>query len=118
MAISLENGELFDKITLQGDEKARFFHEATEAIRMRDDFMAMASHELNTPTASRELLLQGIQKWNIPASGAPERVCDVAERGDAPLNVSCMQAGRLATPSSRSTASRADTAGEMREPST
>ena len=40
-------------------DNARLYREAKEAIRLRDDFLSIASHELNTPIASLKLATQG-----------------------------------------------------------
>lgn len=63
---------------------AALYHEAQEAVQVRDRFLAMAAHELRTPLAS--LLLQ-VQRLGCKASGeqaldpAPLRTqCTVIER--------------------------------------
>jgi NO-binding membrane sensor protein with MHYT domain/signal transduction histidine kinase len=43
-------------------ENARLFHEAQEAIRVRDEFLSIASHELNTPLTPLQLHLQRLQR--------------------------------------------------------
>ncbi len=72
---------------------------------MRDEFLAIASHELYTPVTSLQLLVQGLRTGTIPAS--PEtlsRTFGVAERQtkkltrliDELLNVSRIQRSGLA----------------------
>ena len=39
-------------------DNARLYREATEAVRLRDEFLSIASHELNTPITSLKLLSQ------------------------------------------------------------
>ena len=46
-------------------DNARLYRDAQEAIRLRDDFISVASHELNTPLTSLMLSLQSLLK--IPA---------------------------------------------------
>jgi predicted ATPase/signal transduction histidine kinase len=41
-------------------ENARLYGEAQEAVRVRDEFLSVASHELNTPMASLALSLGGL----------------------------------------------------------
>jgi signal transduction histidine kinase/NO-binding membrane sensor protein with MHYT domain len=43
-------------------ENARLYHEAQEAIRVRDEFLSIASHELNTPLTPLQLHLQRLQR--------------------------------------------------------
>jgi predicted ATPase/signal transduction histidine kinase len=50
-------------------DNARLYREAREAIRLRDEFLSIASHELNTPIASLKLLTQGIEQGSIEPSG-------------------------------------------------
>jgi signal transduction histidine kinase len=42
-------------------DNARLYREATEAIRLRDEFLSIASHELNTPVAALKLLSEGFE---------------------------------------------------------
>lgn len=44
------------------DENARLFEEAREAVRVRDDFLAIASHELRTPLTPLQLMVQALGK--------------------------------------------------------
>jgi signal transduction histidine kinase len=50
IAISLENSLLFEALTGQVEERK-------EAVRLRDEFLSIASHELNTPMTSLALTL-------------------------------------------------------------
>jgi predicted ATPase/signal transduction histidine kinase len=43
-------------------DNARLYREAREAIRLRDEFLSIASHELNTPIASLQLLAQAMEE--------------------------------------------------------
>jgi signal transduction histidine kinase len=49
-------------------ENARLFREVQEAIRLRDEFLAVASHELNTPLASLRLTVQGLEDGSLGES--------------------------------------------------
>jgi signal transduction histidine kinase len=41
---------------------AHHFHQTQQALRLRDDFIAIASHELNTPLTALKLQLGGLQR--------------------------------------------------------
>jgi hypothetical protein len=43
-------------------ERERLFHEAQEAIRVRDDFLTIASHELKTPLTPLSLRLASLER--------------------------------------------------------
>ncbi|MFL5347850.1 MAG: PAS domain S-box protein [Hyalangium sp.] len=43
-------------------ERARLFREAQEAVRMRDDFLTIASHELKTPLTPLSLRLANLER--------------------------------------------------------
>lgn len=43
-------------------ENARLFKESREAIAIRDDFLSIASHELNTPLTALQLQLQSLKR--------------------------------------------------------
>ncbi len=64
-------------------DNARLLHEANEAIRMRDDFLAMASHDMRTPLAVILANLQLARRRLVGQDAAhPEVVqnLDAAER--------------------------------------
>jgi predicted ATPase/signal transduction histidine kinase len=42
-------------------EHARLYQEAREAVRLRNEFLSVASHELNTPTAALQLSIQSLR---------------------------------------------------------
>ncbi len=77
---------------------------AESAIRLRDDFLAIASHELYTPIASQKLALQSMLREASKSGARPPRLLSRAEVQcrrlerlvEQLLDVSTIQAGRLA----------------------
>jgi len=88
---------------LRDERQART--EAEEAVRLRDEFIAIASHELRTPLTSLQLAMQGLERRLAPgmdfawARSAVARcnrqVWRLAALIDQLLDVSRIQAGRL-----------------------
>ncbi|MFZ6184461.1 AAA family ATPase [Nannocystis pusilla] len=85
-------------------ENARLYREAQEAVRLRDEFLSIASHELRTPVNSLQLVVQGLTRG--AAGSSPERTLRalaLAERQivrmtrliEELLEVSRLQVGRL-----------------------
>jgi signal transduction histidine kinase len=64
-------------------DNAQLYEERQEAVRLRDEFMVVASHELNTPAAALMLSLRGLH-MSIRRKPIEERVvdevADIAER--------------------------------------
>ncbi|HYI67574.1 MAG TPA: ATP-binding protein [Candidatus Limnocylindrales bacterium] len=61
-------------------DNARLLHEANEAIRMRDDFLAMASHDMRTPLA---VILANLQLARRRVAGHHAEQADVIQNLDA-----------------------------------
>jgi predicted ATPase/signal transduction histidine kinase len=57
-------------------ENARLYQAAQEAVRVRDDFLAIASHELKTPITAMKLQVQSIRR----AMGAREQEAHTEDR--------------------------------------
>lgn len=47
-------------------DNARMFQREKEAVERREDFLAVAAHELNTPVTSLKLLVQGLLRRDTP----------------------------------------------------
>ncbi|WP_163866157.1 AAA family ATPase [Myxococcus eversor] len=85
-------------------DNARLYRESQDAIRLRDEFLSVASHELNTPLTSLRLMVQTLLRHT------PQGLPPVAIRGlrtldsqslklatlvEEMLDISRLQAGRL-----------------------
>jgi PAS domain S-box-containing protein len=89
-------------------DNARLYREARNAIRLREEFLSIASHELKTPTTTLQLHVQSLlgALARNPAALAPERLrhsLETVERQvkrqtklvNEMLDVSRLSAGRL-----------------------
>ncbi len=86
-------------------ENARLYREAREAVRKRDDFLSVASHELKTPLTSLKLTVAALER-EASRVGTPEtfrarldriqtQSTRLAGLVDQLLDVSRMSAGKL-----------------------
>ncbi|HEX8700798.1 MAG TPA: PAS domain-containing sensor histidine kinase [Myxococcaceae bacterium] len=68
-------------------ENARLYHEAQDAVRLRDEFLGIASHELKTPLTPLRLKLQMLQRQTNGAmlESTPLQVERVSESLDVAL---------------------------------
>ncbi|NMO22197.1 histidine kinase [Pyxidicoccus fallax] len=101
--------ELGEQLANQAAENARLYREAQEAVRLRDEFLSVASHELKTPLTPLQLKLQGIQReasrapgGQVPAGqvvraveGAEQQVRKLAGLVNELLDVARLTEGRL-----------------------
>lgn len=71
-AVALQCGQALDR--------ARLYSESEEAIRVRDDFLAVASHELNTPLTSLKLALGHLRRDIAHDPAVLARLLGVVER--------------------------------------
>lgn len=85
-------------------DNARLFREAEDAVRVRDEFLSIAAHELNTPLTSLKLMVQALTRaHDAPPPEKVARGLKLADRQivrltrlvDDLLDVSQLQAGRL-----------------------
>ncbi|WP_437727678.1 sensor histidine kinase [Sorangium sp. So ce861] len=88
-------------LLLEDERRARAAAEA--AVRMRDDFVSIASHELYTPIAGLKLAVQGLMREATALPAGAQRLAGMAERQcrrlvrliEDLLNVARIQAGKL-----------------------
>lgn len=115
--LSAESGRIFDAHDLRLARElgrragtaighAHAYRAAKDAIRARDDFLAVAGHELRTPLATLVLQLESLKRalaaGALPPKAASERVQKTLEQTnrlnrliDALLDVTRVTAGRL-----------------------
>jgi signal transduction histidine kinase len=55
---ALENARNFGRVEALSEERGRLYEQAQVALRLRDDFLAIAAHELKTPLTALSLQLQ------------------------------------------------------------
>ncbi|QSQ19960.1 AAA family ATPase [Pyxidicoccus parkwayensis] len=85
-------------------DNARLYHEAREAIRLRDEFLSIAAHELYTPLTSLKLSIQGLERGDAPvpaeavsrvSRNAPRQIRRLTRLIDELLSVSRLREGRV-----------------------
>lgn len=85
----------------QGLDRARLYERALEAIRLRDDFLSIAGHELRTPLATLHMQVQLLieehaQRGTITSGPAVMRTLQrLLKLSDELMDVSRIRAGRL-----------------------
>lgn len=57
---ALENARGFAEVTALSEERERLYQQAQAALRKRDEFLVVASHELRTPFTPMRLYMQGL----------------------------------------------------------
>ncbi len=55
-------------------DNARLYKDATHAIAVRDEFLSMASHELNTPLTSLKLQIDALRRGTTSSERVPEKL--------------------------------------------
>ncbi|QSQ13019.1 protein kinase domain-containing protein [Myxococcus landrumensis] len=86
---ALENAENFARIAALSEEQGRLYRAEQEAVRLRDDFLSIAAHELKTPLTSLQLHLQGLRSQATTDTPLPK------ERLSARLESANAQTQRL-----------------------
>jgi predicted ATPase/signal transduction histidine kinase len=85
-------------------ENARLFQRAQDAVRLREEFLSVAAHELHTPITSLHLMMQALSRGGLPVTADNVRqTFGVADRQvqrlirliDELLDVSRIEACRL-----------------------
>jgi PAS domain S-box-containing protein len=89
-------------------DNARLYHEAQQAVRLREEFLSIASHELKTPISALQLQVQSLLSTlaRSPAGPSPDKLRRSLETVDRQvrrqtqlindlLDVSRISAGRL-----------------------
>jgi signal transduction histidine kinase len=69
-AFTVEHGNLLEQLATQAAisiQNAQLHRQTLEALRMRDEFLAVASHELRTPITSLLFALGAMRRWGEPA---------------------------------------------------
>ncbi len=97
------------RLAEQSRENARLYEEARAAVRTRDDFLSVASHELKTPLTPLQLRLQALRREteadegeSVPRArvarlveGAEQQMRRLATLVDALLDVSRLATGQV-----------------------
>jgi predicted ATPase/signal transduction histidine kinase len=65
-------------------DNARLYRQAQQALRARDEFLAIAAHEIRGPLTAIHMSVQGIRRSKVPAQSEP-KLLDIIEREDRRL---------------------------------
>jgi PAS domain S-box-containing protein len=107
-AVRDASGQLvgFTKVTRDLTDRRRLEDErvetakAHEAVRLRDEFLSIASHELKTPLTALQLQLQGLMEQSPPIEATVARKIERASRASSRLGQlveSLLDVSRIAT---------------------
>lgn len=104
LALSLDQARA--QVEALAQENGRLYRETQEAVRLRDQFLSIASHELKTPVAGVKAAAQVLQRVSRRGDASAERVQELLQRivtaadrlallTDDLLDVSQVQQGQL-----------------------
>ena len=65
-------------------EKERLLEQAQEAVRLRDEFLSIAAHEIRGPITSMRLAVQSLRASGLPAEAVPQSL-DIIDRSQRRL---------------------------------
>ncbi len=65
-------------------ENARLYRESRDALRVREEFLSIAAHEIRTPVTSIHLAVQGLRDGDQPTE-LTRKLLDIVEREDRRL---------------------------------
>ncbi|MFP2910677.1 ATP-binding protein, partial [Pyxidicoccus sp. 3LFB2] len=105
---ALENAQGFAEVQALSEERERLYQQAQAALRKRDEFLVVASHELRTPFTPMRLYLQGLlgalrnparaaglESWVTKLETANSRLQRLAKLVEDLFDVSRMADGKL-----------------------
>jgi signal transduction histidine kinase len=100
LAMRLLDGRVFERFSrpqMVGDEiigrvltlrdvteKERLIEQAQEAVRLRDEFLLIAAHEIRGPITSMRLAVQSLRAGSLPAEALPQSL-DIIDRSQRRL---------------------------------
>jgi signal transduction histidine kinase len=70
-------------------DNAKLYQKSKEAIRVRDEFLSIASHELKTPLTPLKMQIQSLKRFiskGTLSSVTPERLQSIADTSDRQIN--------------------------------
>ncbi|NUP07515.1 MAG: AAA family ATPase [Polyangiaceae bacterium] len=74
-------------------DNARLFRREQEAVRVREEFLSIAAHELNTPITSLSLMVQGLVSGRVPMT--PDTIKTTLAVADRQVRRLARQIGEL-----------------------
>ncbi len=80
------DGEVIGRVLTFRDvsERERLLEQAQEAVRLRDEFLSIAAHEIRGPITSMRLAVQSLRAGSLPAEAVPQSL-DIIDRSQRRL---------------------------------